>query len=184
MVAPSTVASRLDGLVEPVKLSEWWPNNNPSEELMWRSGYEHQCHYVGRVIAYLFASDCYSHGSRLGDIDRDAIDNASWVISTHTSKSVTLPVFKLVHPTRGLELIMRYNFFDWKVSVISDTPVQDNFFGLFDPTLKINAVYCEGFDQAWVFGSYTENPKQFTIELGGDHMLYTFIWLLLGGQKR
>lgn len=178
MVAPPTVASKLDGLDAPVKLTDWWPNNAPASNLVYRTFYGQQCQFVSNTIGGLLTLDTPRDYKW-----RSTFENSVFVISTHISKSVKLPVFHFVHPDGGLELVMRNNFYDWKVSVISSTPVKDNFYGLFDSKLKVDAVYCEGFDRAWVFDSYEQNQHQFTIELDNDNILFTFLWLIINGRK-
>jgi hypothetical protein len=109
------------------------------------------------------------------------------VVSTHTSKSVELPVYE-INPSEDDEndliVIIRDNFFDWKVSVSSRQPVEDNFYGLFDSEESLYGVYCEGFKEEWVFGSYAESHHDFTIELYSGHALWTFIYLLTAQRKR
>jgi len=179
MVAPSTVTSRLDDLDTPVKLADWWPAHPPADTLLWKNGYGHQCSFVLNTLGSMLIKGVDGDPGDLIEL----VENSIWVISTHRSKSVELPVFHLKHPTRGLELVMRCNFYNWKVSVISDEPIVDNFYDLFNKTDKIDAVYCEGFDPAWIFAPYAENQQQFTLEVGGDFNLYTFLWLLIKGRE-
>jgi len=96
--------------------------------------------------------------------------------SSHTSKSCKLPVVRgVVAP--GVVVIIRGNFYDWKVSVISDHPlpgIDDTY--LFEPETHHRSVYFEGFDNAWCFGSYKNNQQQFSVELEYDPLrLYTFV---------
>ncbi len=108
----------------------------------------------------------------------EAISNRISVISTHTSKSILLPVYEIVYPGSNLKFIARNNFYDWKVSVISDRPVKADFGNLFNPKQKVPSVYCEGFNPLWVFGPHGENDKKFTVELQGNYDTYTFFWLV------
>jgi len=101
------------------------------------------------------------------------------VIGTHISKSITLPVYKFdLKGLFGLDIILRDNFHDWKVSIDSLYPIPCDFMGLFDPEEKISPVYCEGFPSELVFGSFKNNPSQFTVEIGDNYRLYTFMWIL------
>lgn len=113
-----------------------------------------------------------------------------FVVSTHYSKSCELPVY-FITMRNGVKLIMRNNFYDWKVSV--ETP--DN-----QPALpanylpkdlmslkmtdgkpqKIPQCYLEGFKKQWCYGGYDpENTaRKFTIEVPSKYSLYVIIYLL------
>lgn len=177
MVAPATVASRLDGLETPVALVEWWPAHLPSDNLLWSDGLSRQCDFVQHTLGNLLMKDVTDNETSLY-----TFKSSVRVVSTHTSKSVRLPVFQLVHPTKGLELVMRYNFNDWKVSVLSDRAITDTFFDLFDKSRPVNEGCCEGFAASWVFGPYAEDRQKFTVELDNDSM-FTFVWLLIKGYE-
>ena len=178
MVVPSTVASRLDGETEPIRLKDWRNDNVPSNSLTFGPGSGQQCQFVLDNLGSLFVQEVPSGRSL-----QDVIDNVVYVVSTHASKSVKLPVFRLIHPNGGLELVMRNNFHNWQVSVISSRPVEDIFYGLFNTMRKVDAVYCEGFDPAWVFGSYENDQQRFTVTLSDDFTLFTFLWLLTKSRK-
>ena len=100
-------------------------------------------------------------------------------VSTHTSKSVKLPVYKAVLKD-GTTIIARCNFHDWKVSIWSPRELE------FPKSLfhrggsdKISELYCEGFIKEWVLDSYENNKKEFTVELpSGEHYMWTFLFLL------
>lgn len=89
------------------------------------------------------------------------------------SKSVRLPAYRLGLKD-GTTFIMRDNFHDWKISVISPKSVNANFLELFDPEKVIHKVYCEGFPEDLVFGSYSQNSREFTVELNNNFEVYTF----------
>ena len=78
-------------------------------------------------------------------------------------------------------MILRNNFYDWKVSVDSKIPINIDFLNLFDTKEKIHSVYCEGFKEEQVFGCYEENKNQFSFSLSDDFKLYTFLFLLKEG---
>lgn len=106
------------------------------------------------------------------------VEDTLVVVSTHMSKSLLLPVYRMVLPD-GTLCTMRYNFYNWKVSVKAALPVTADFAGLFDPKKEIEACYCEGFRREWVFGSFSKNPQEFTVELGNKYEMYTFFWFLI-----
>lgn len=153
---------------EGVQLQEWANAHQPNEKLIFKDGYWHQIIFVRDKVAELLAKtyeEC------------KAIQSNTRVISTHISKSVLLPVFK-VELVDGTKFIMRYNFHNWKVSVDSPRDVRANFMGLFNPYERIHEVYCEGFPKEVVYGPYAKNKRQFTIELPPENYhLFMFFWI-------
>lgn len=101
------------------------------------------------------------------------------VISTHTSKSVRLPVYQL-KLANSITFTIRYNFHDWKISVDSPNNIEVDFLEIFNPKDKrsISGVYCEGFPDETVFGCYADNKCKFTVELYSQYEVFTFFWIL------
>ncbi len=160
--------------MEETKLQEWINENKPDEKLIYGDGCGSQSIFIRDNIPQIFAKDMDEYKS---------IKDNIMVVSTHTSKSVKLPVFQ-VTLSSGLKMILRYNFHDWKVSVISPFPIECDFLKIFNKDEKIHSVYCEGFRDEWVFGTYNENNSNFTIEIRpGYYQLYTFFWLLKEGAS-
>jgi len=153
----------------PQPLQEWANTNKPSETLIYKDGYWEQIIFVRDKVAGILAKDYEEYKIITQNIK---------VISTHYSKSVNLPVFQVELPD-GTLFIMRYNFYDWKVSVVTQYDLKDvDFLGLFKPNKTINSVYCEGFPNKYVFKSFSENNRLFTIELGPEyHYLFMFFWI-------
>lgn len=149
-------------------LQGWADNNEPLDKMLWKQGYWDQIIFVRDKIASIFAS-CYEEYIEIRENIR--------VISTHMSKSITLPVYK-VFTLDGIKLTIRYNFFNWKVSVDSLVDIDCDFGNLFNPEEKIKPIYCEGFKNEWVFDSYKNNKKQFTVEIQTKYELFTFLWLI------
>lgn len=102
-------------------------------------------------------------------------DNPPMVISTYIVKLVRLPVFQINLKRYGAEIVLRYNFRDWKVSVKSDKPLDFDHMELFDPTKEISGVHCEGFPKDKVYGCYEKNHCRFTVEIESHYDLYAFI---------
>lgn len=152
-----------------MKLQEWANANEPSEDLIYKEGYWGQIIFVrDKVIGVL--SKNYNEYVKIRD--------SAEVISTHTSKSVRLPVFQF-QIANGTIFTMRYNFHNWIVSVNSPNDVNIDFADLFDPEQVVKSVYCEGFPKELVYGSYSNNKQKFTIELlPGNYYIFVFFWLL------
>ena len=151
----------------PVDVTAWIRVNEPSKNLIYAKGLDDQVSFVRDVLCEM-----------LMPTYEDFNDNPPMVISTHYSKSVKLPVFQINLEKYGIELVLRYNFYNWKISVKSDKPLDFDFMGIFDPKEKWSGVYCEGFPKDKIYGSYEQNHSQFTIEIETRYNLYTFVFLL------
>lgn len=151
----------------PVDVTAWVRVNQPDETLIYAKG-------LGKQVCFVRDTLC----SLLRSTYQEWRDNPPMVISTHRSKSVKLPVFQIMLEKYGIEMVLRYNFYDWKISVKSDEPLDFDYMGLFNPTQEISYFYCEGFPKDKVYGSYEQSHSQFTIEIGSDYDLYTFFFLL------
>ncbi len=113
----------------------------------------------------------------------------AWVIGEHRSKSVRLPVYALERPDLGIRFILRNNYYDWKLSVLSETPIHSDLFAyLFKTTPPVErdytgdelaACYFEGFPEDLVFGYQTLNARRWSASLGNDHTLWTTIFICM-----
>lgn len=151
----------------PVDVTAWIRVNEPDENLIYAKGLGDQVCFVRDRLCQLLRSTY-----------EEWRDNPPLVISTHYSKSVKLPVFQINLEKYGIEMVLRYDFYDWKISVKSDKPLDFDYMGLFNPTEEISYLYGEGFPRDKVYGSYEQSHSQFTIEIGSHYDLYTFIFLL------
>ena len=151
----------------PVDVTAWIRVNEPDKNLIYAKGLDNQVCFVRDRLCKLLRSTY-----------EEWCDNPPLVISTHYSKSVKLPVFQINLEKYGIEMVLRYNFYDWKISVKSDKPLDFDYMGLFNPTAEFSYLYCEGFPRNKVYGSYEQSHSQFTIEIGSHYDLYTFIFLL------
>jgi hypothetical protein len=158
-----------------VPLQYWFVNNIQRDDLRYKRAPEDQIAFVQDVLVPLF------HQSHKKDSLRRA-----FVISTHTSKSTKLPVYLLERD--GLKVILRCNYHDWKVSVISATPIEANFLTLFHTTPPIDPeytgnelhpVYFEGFPQNLIFGYYEENKCKWSAKIRHEYDVYTMLHILL-----
>lgn len=152
----------------PVDVTAWIRVNEPRETLIYRKAQGEQVCFVRDVI-----------NDRLVFADKgwDEHDDPM-VISHHYSKSVKLPVFQITREDLGIEFVLRCNIYDWKISVKSEKPLDFDFMGLFDSKEVVNRYCCEGFPEDKIYGSYEQNPSQFTIEIGSEYNVYAFFFLL------
>lgn len=112
-----------------------------------------------------------------------------FVVSHHHSKSCFLPVY-YTKMRNGIKVIMRGNFYDWKISVeipegyalpLGFLPEDCLSHGMVEGKYeKIPSCYLEGFKEEWAYDAYNpEHPsRKFTIETPDDVRLYVILHTL------
>ena len=150
-----------------IDLLTWSRNNHPSEDMIYEKGFWDQVVFVRDTLNAIFY-DTYEKYK----------DNPVLVINTHNSKSIDLPVYEINLRDYDVKIIMRNNFYDWKISVDSSIEINADFMNLFKQDKVITSVYCEGFKDNQVFDCYKYNKKNFTLELKDRYKLYTFMFIL------
>jgi hypothetical protein len=164
--------------MEEIKLQEWVKQQTVDDKMSWKEASEEQMRFLFDLQDLV-----------LIDIPREERLNHILVISTHCSKSISLPVVKIERPDHSLTFILRNNFYNWKLSVISKEPVVANFDGLFftvppiepeytgDP---LHRCYFEGFPQEYIFGYYEKSDKKkWSCELHDDSYLQITLFLIM-----
>lgn len=162
-------------------LQEWFNDNPVDDEMIWKSAYKQQ---------FMFVRDKLN-GLMQNSLEPDERNEVK-VISKHTSKSILLPVY---HLQRGeLHIILRENFYNWKMTVINPNLVLANFDGLFHTTPPLEPdytgdeladVYFEGFPKDLIFGYYDEpktDKSHFSAHIINDQMMWTTLYLILKDQ--
>jgi hypothetical protein len=142
-----------------MKLQDWANEHEPSETLVYKSGYWPMICFVRDVIAPLVST---SYEDCKGKVQ---------VLSTHRSKSVLLPVFSFGIPEADFE--MRYNFHDWNLSVDSLIEVGD-YARWFDDAHG----YCFFQGMSKQFGRYAQDARRFSICVTTNYELHAFFFLL------
>lgn len=159
-------------------LREWCEQNIPGDEMLWKGGFGQQVSFVRDTLnALVWRGVPYDDR---GDVS---------VVSTHRSKSIILPVYELARPDLGIRVILRNNFHDWKVSVISELLLEVDLTGLCytapptEPSYTgdhLNPVYFEGFPGDLIFGYYhASDHKRWSMELYGEESVYTALFLIM-----
>jgi hypothetical protein len=148
----------------PDDLALWATNHEPGDDMLGKPAYWRQVMFMRNQVRDLFFP-----------IEENIYPVR--VVGTHHSKSIELPVYSLAVP--GLvEVRLRNNFYDWKISVKTNRRLPDLFMGLFDTLVAPPAIYCQGFTADWVFGPYAQNSSQFSLEIFDDYKAYTFLYIL------
>jgi hypothetical protein len=140
--------------------------------------YLSQVRYIRDELSGLAWRDV-AYDSRPPSTPSDDLKETAWVIGEHCSKSVVLPVYSIERPTLGLRLVLRYNFYDWCVSVESETAVRDWVSG-YDRGLLC---FFEGFPDELKFGTYAESQRRFSLAIRDDYELYAFVRQLMTERR-
>lgn len=158
-----------------------------------------QVHFVRDYLAGLFWADV-PYEKRQPALPRDDCKETTYVIGEHHSKSVRLPVFSLERPDIGLQIVLRYNFYDWNVSVISEMPIDGNelrgfeldyddegrkrFPNGYTPGRSWGYCFFQGFPEEVQFGPFSESPRKFSLCITSPYMLFTFVYLLMRDRRK
>lgn len=112
------------------------------------------------------------------------------VVSTHRSKSLILPVYRMTF--KGIVLYMRENFYGWVVSVDAGyKQFSDNDFVTLPkgyvnfgpdqadkPDDIFHPVYAEGFKDEWCCLPFTKSKSKFTVRVANNYSLWMFCQLI------
>ncbi len=161
-----------------MQLQKWINEQTVSDDMLWKGAFGHQVAFIRDNIARFVTSEF-----RIDDAEKLVT-----VVSTHRSKSITLPVVEINNPNIGLTLILRNNFSNWKLSVISAEPIVAPFEYMFHTTPPVepdytgdplHPVYFEGFPRDLIFSYYSKNNRKFSAEIHGDEMLFMTVFEIL-----
>lgn len=152
--------------VERPTLTQWVASHPVRETMFWKEPAEYQFTLFAEI------------GSLVGV--------QPTVISTHRSKSIELPVVRYDRPDLGAFFVIRGNFYDYKLSVRSERPIDDaGFADLFAtaPTCgyegELSSCYFEGFPEELVFGHQSANPREWSAEIGRIETLRAVLTLCM-----
>ena len=159
-------------------IRDWLKNNEPADNLIYRDGLYDQCRFVENTLMQnLFIRVASDYDPNMGFDERcKVIENfIPSVVGTHCSKSVLLPVMEMDLSKIGLKVILRYNFYDWCISVESEKDIECDFMGL----LTDEKGYFEGFPKDRIYEKYSEsNKKNFSFCMDSWYNIYVFMFLL------
>jgi hypothetical protein len=160
----------------PMPLQDWIDRAYPADTIC-----PAQCLYVRDVIAPMLWRDCSRSRSGL----HEEVRRRTAVVSSHRSRSVRLPVYDIVRPEIGIRVVLRDNFFNWKMSVVSESPIDVDLRGLCwtsppPPPEPDDLVHFEGFPADLVFPHYdVSDRKRWSAELGNQEVLWATMFLVL-----
>lgn len=159
-------------------LQAWISEQVVGDNMLWKGAFGYQMKFIRDDIKPLISTGLEYEDSK----------TVATVISTHRSKSIVLPVVEMQRRDLGLRLVMRHNFYNWKLSVISERPVEADFGGLFHTTPPVEPDYTgdplgpasfEGFPAQYIFGYYATDRRRFSAEIWDDNGMWTACFLFM-----
>lgn len=141
--------------------------DNIDDKMLWKKAAEHQ---------EIFLRDA---------ICTNLLHTHAFVVSTHTSKSIRLPVYFFMM-RNGIKVVCRENFYGWMLSV--KLP-KDRPYANIIPTDLLSSgydqntpdCYFEGFRTEWVFEGYHKDDikqRKFSFGIHSDYDFYTVMYML------
>ena len=160
-------------------LQEWISQQTVGDEMLWKGAFGEQMEQMRGIHRMMSIGLDYE----------DAKDGVAYVVSTHRSKSITLPVVLFERIDLGIVAIVRDNFYNWKLSVMSFEPIDDPLFPyLFHTTPPVEpdytgnplaSCYFEGFPNEYIFDYHCKNQKAWSAEINGICTLKHTLFLCL-----
>ena len=163
------------GTDQIVDFNGWVNDNNPGEYLEYRKGWWDYIETIRRLAEKFGIEDSYIQ-----------------VVSTYLMNTpppceqLLMPVLRFNAP--NTQFILKYDFGAypeaWTVSVQSSVDIAPMKPGLFDSGRDLRAKVISGFEREWVYGPFSENPRQFTCEVRDEWDLACLFRLVLAGKGK
>ena len=166
-----------DGRDKNDKLQHWLMTHQPSDNMSYKESWWKYLVFIrdtiiGDMFYWPMVCDLkvdYEEQKKMMSANYD-------IVGTHFSKSIEHPVILMRY--KGAEIVFRYNFYDYEITVISDRDIEmpDNLFNK-----KNKTFYYQGFPEEYrIKTSYVESKKRFsvTIDYPNQYNFYTFMFLL------
>ncbi len=160
------------------KLQKWISEQVVGDEMLWKGAFGRQMAFIrDHLVGLIGVGLIYEERQEIAD-----------VIATHRSKSILLPVVEVTRADLGLRMTMRQNFYNWKLSVLSETPIEADFTGLCHTTPPIDKAYTgdpltscyfEGFPEDRIYGYYALDHQCFSLEIWGYEPMWTAVFLIM-----
>ncbi len=156
------------------KFQKWLLDHQPNDNMRWKDAFWHTYCFWRDDILPMFTDYLYSEQFSW-DAFKNELDKNTDVIGEHWSKSIINPVMKITY--KGVEIIFRYNFYNYEIVVISPKPIELPKNNLFSS--KKASFFYEGFpDEYKIKERYEDNKCRFAAHISDHYRFYTFMFLL------
>lgn len=157
------------------KFQRWLMNHKPDDNMLWKDAFWHTYCFWRDEILPMFTDPLSNKICNCSELLKGEIDRNTDVIGEHRSKSIVNPVVRITY--RGVEIVFRYNFYDYEVAAISSKPIELPMEKLFF-SKEANFFY-QGFPKEYqIEDRYEDNNCTFIVKIGNHYRFYTFMFLL------
>ena len=139
-------------------LLQWMRSSKIADSMLWKDAAESQMCFVRDVLC------------------TNLLKVPVFVVSTHTSKSILLPVYRF-RLQNGIIVTARENFYGWVVSIKSPFVVnlpEDLVHGDGENG-DVTYSYCEGFKDDWVYPYSVKDVRLSTFRVESNYMLWALM---------
>lgn len=156
------------------KFQKWLLDHQPNDNMRWKDDFWHTYCFWRDSVLPMFTDEFYSKRFNWDTLAKE-IDKNTDVIGEHMSKSIINPVVKITY--KGVEIVFRYNFYDYEVAVISPNPIELPMEKLFYS--KEADFFYQGFPEEYqIKDRYEDNNCRFVAKIRDHYRFYTFMYLL------
>jgi hypothetical protein len=148
--------------------------NEPSDEMYWKKPFWNEFMIMRDNIIPLMFYDTFEKTYKNQEEFQRHLNNHCEISGTHYSKSIKNPAITMTY--NRCTITMRYNFYDWNVSIINDFALDfpDKLFNK-----KTTDCFFQGFKEEYIIhNAYNHNNQKFSCCIRDDYSLYTFMFLL------
>ncbi len=180
-----------------------WLKAHEDTELIYANGAKRQIMFVRDTLAPMVWGDIkYDDRATFPDPDEPDKPEKYWdkvgatVVGEHTSKSVPLPVYDLSRPDLGLRFVLRDNFHDWNISVVSETPIDaksllgfpidfhnDEERAEWTPGRYWGYLFYQGFPDDLRYGPLRSDPRKFSTWCASSYQVYALLFTILNSRR-
>jgi len=155
----------------PKQFDHWVNDNNPPVHLQYGKGWWDYIEMLRRLASKF-------------EIEQLEVVGTYTMRTPPPEEELQMPVVRLAAGT--VELIVKYDFSTfpetWTASVKTSNAKPQPTYGLFDPAADLRGRTISGFDTGMIYGSYSENPAQFSCELEDEWDVAALIRIVSNGD--
>ena len=157
------------------KFRAWLSDHNPADDNLHKGSFWKEYNFWKSRIIPMF--NPLPRGTMFAEYAKkaEAINSYIDIVGEHFNKGITHPVLLIKY--KGAKIVIRYNFCDYEVAVISPKPLTLPMDELFSS--RAASFFYQGFPEVLQLeGRYETNNSCFMASITDQHRFFTFMFLL------